>query len=502
MNNDERNVLRTIKSGEGLTVEFKQCQNGLSKDVYETVCSFLNRHGGTLLLGISDKGTVTGIAADAVEQIRKDFVTAINNPQKINPPAYLSIEEIALKGKSVLQIYIPESSQVHRCNGRIYDRNEDGDFDITDHTRLVTELYHRKQTTYSENKIYPFAGLKDMRTDLIARCRKQASVFREGHPWSGMDDLGLLKSAQLYQTDPETGKSGITLAGILLLGKDTLILSTIPHHRTDLILRKVNLNRYDDRDIVETNLIESYERIMAFVAKHLPDPFYLEGDTRISIRDSIFREVASNILIHREYMNPFPAKFIIESTQVRTENSNKPHGFGAINPTSFTPFPKNPVIARFFRQIGRADELGSGLRNMMKYGKKYGNKLPQLIEGGIFQITISIPCIDAQDMSDSSPQVTPQVTPQVRRMLEIIDREMTREQLMSSLALKDRKNFYSSYLDPAIKNEFIEMTEPSSPKSPTQKYRLTVKGRQILSKFSSARKIPMQKKRRKKGGLK
>ena len=27
---------------------------------------------------------------------------------------------------------------------------------------------------------------------------------------------------------------------------------------------------------------------------------------------------------------------------------------------------KNPVVARFFHEIGRADELGSGVRNMMK----------------------------------------------------------------------------------------------------------------------------------------
>ena len=42
---------------------------------------------------------------------------------------------------------------------------------------------------------------------------------------------------------------------------------------------------------------------MIFVRKHLPDPFYLEGIERISIRDAIFREVASNILIHHEYTN-------------------------------------------------------------------------------------------------------------------------------------------------------------------------------------------------------
>ncbi|MDD4220717.1 MAG: hypothetical protein PHR10_11130, partial [Sphaerochaetaceae bacterium] len=188
------------------------------------------------------------------------------------------------------------------------------------------------------------------------------------HPWKDLDDFDLLKSAQLYQTNIETGVSGVTLAGLLLLGKRSALLSAVPHHRTDLILRKVDLDRYDDRDFVDANLVESYDRILAFIAKHLPNPFYLEGTTNISIRDVIFREVASNILIHREYTNAFPAKLVIERGRVWTENSNKPHSFGVLNPNNFTPFPKNPVIASFFREIGQADELGSGMRKLMKYG--------------------------------------------------------------------------------------------------------------------------------------
>ena len=87
-----------------------------------------------------------------------------------------------------------------------------------------------------------------------------------------MDDAELVQSAQLIQTDPQTLRRGVTLAGVLLLSGDNLILSTLPHHRTDLILRKVNLDRYDDRDLVRTNLIDSYDRIIAFVQKNLPDP--------------------------------------------------------------------------------------------------------------------------------------------------------------------------------------------------------------------------------------
>ena len=517
MNVSQEDLLKLIQGGENLTLEFKECKNNITRTAYETVCSFLNRHGGTLLLGVTDKGDISGVSPDAISQIRKDFSNTINNAQKISPPCYLSIDEYQIEGKSILYIYVPESSQVHRCNGRIYDRNEDGDLDITDHTQLVARLYHRKQVHYSENKIYPYAGLDDLRQDLIEKCRILSRGFRKDHPWLSMDDLQLLKSAQLYQVDHETGKSGVTLAGILLLGKDSTILSAVPHHRTDLILRKINLDRYDDRDFVTTNLIESYERIMAFIAKHLPDPFYLEGDIRISLRDIIFREVASNILIHREYLNAFPAKLIIERGQVRTENSNRPHGFGLIDPSKFTPFPKNPVIAHFFQQIGRADELGSGMLKLMKYGKAYGGAYPELIEGDVFKTIIKVPDFTIYPTDeDSSQQLRPESQPESRPKSRPKSRPESRPEsslesqlkikLESGIAAKILLAINNSPLGKAAIAEaightsvsgelkkqithllslgMIEMTLPENPQSRLQKYRLTKQAHDLIHELS------------------
>jgi len=495
MDASERQLTEMISQGEGISTEFKRCERRLSRDVYETVCAFLNRHGGTVLLGVSDSGDIQGIEQDIIAQIKKDFVTAINNPQKIYPPAYLSVDEMTVEGKQLLRIFVPESSQVHRCNGRIYDRNEDGDLDITDNTLQVAELYQRKQATYSENKIYPFANLEDLRSDLIDKCRRLAGVWRDDHPWLGMDDLELLKSAQLYQTDPETGKSGITLAGILLLGNDRLILSAVPHHRTDLILRKVNLDRYDDRDLVRTNLIESYERIIAFVQKHLPDPFFLDGMERISIRDAIFREVASNILIHREYTNAFPAKLIIERGQIRTENSNKPHGFGILDPATFTPFPKNPVIGAFFREIHRADELGSGIRKMMRYGKAYGGADPEMIEGDIFRIIVKVPEFDKAGRAltpevayevDSGAQLWAQWEAQSGAQSAGIVRALgagplSAAALVDQLGLKSKTGAFKRSLQELLDKGLAEYTIPDKPNSRLQKYRLTEKGRNLLA---------------------
>jgi ATP-dependent DNA helicase RecG len=122
------------------------------------VCASLNRNGGYLFLGANDDSLVIGIDKEAVPKIKKDFITFINNAQKISPTFYLTVEEVDINNKTLLYIYVPESSQVHRCNGRIYDRNEDGDIDITENTNLVSALYMKKQGSYMENKIYPFAN--------------------------------------------------------------------------------------------------------------------------------------------------------------------------------------------------------------------------------------------------------------------------------------------------------------------------------------------------------
>src|SRR5690606_36843242 len=102
-------------------------------------------------------------------------------------------------------------------------------------------------------------------------------------------------------------------------------------------------------------------------------------------------ETIVNIIVHREYTNARPTTFIIYGDRVETVNANNPNGEGALSPTSFSPFPKNPSIAKFFMQLGRFDELGSGVLNVNKYIKAYsGNDNPQLIEGATFITIIPI----------------------------------------------------------------------------------------------------------------
>ncbi len=206
-----------------------------------------------------------------------------------------------------------------------------------------------------------------------------------------MSNEEILKSSGLWQKDLQNGKEGYTLAAAVLLGKETTIQSILPHYKTDAILRVDNVDRYDDRDDIRCNLINAYSRLLSFVQKHLPDKFYMEGTQRVSLRDKIFREIITNLLIHREFTNHFPAKLIIEADKVYTENGNKSHGNGQIDPANFSPFPKNPNIAKFFKEIGWVDELGSGIRNTTRLLKDYyGKGKPQFIEGDNFNTIIPV----------------------------------------------------------------------------------------------------------------
>ena len=124
-----------------------------------------------------------------------------------------------------------------------------------------------------------------------------------------------------------------------------------------------------------------------------------------SLRSWIARELVSNILAHREFSKGFPAKIVIESDRIYAENWNRSNRHGRIDPNDFTPDPKNPIIARFFVNIGRADKLGSGVRNLYKYTRIYSGGEPELIEGDVFKTIVPLRGIGAVGFTGDAPDM-------------------------------------------------------------------------------------------------
>ena len=400
---DIRNFESILTVGENVAVEFKRCGSGIGNDVYESICSFLNRFGGDLFMGVEDDGSVAGVPENAASDMIKNFIKCIGNPNLLSPTVYLSPEIIEYQGKAVIHVHVPPSAEVHSYKRIIYDRVDDADVKVTS-TSQIAQMYIRKQGIFTEKKVYPYASLEDFRLDLLPKLRIMAAnnSGNQGHPWSNLSDEELLKSAGLYGKDWGTGKNGYNLAAIMLLGKDSVISDIAPAYMTDALLRKVNIDRYDDREVIQTNLIESYEQLMEFGRKHLLDKFFLECDQRKSLRNIITREMIANTLIHREYTSSYQARFVIEKNRMYVANANRCTRQGLITPDNLEPHSKNPIIASFFRNIGYAEQLGSGVRNLFKYSRFYSGKDPEFDEGDIFKIIVPLDDNYSQDYGNGA----------------------------------------------------------------------------------------------------
>ncbi len=397
------------------------------------------------------------------------------------PPLYLTPEEYEVDGRIVLYVYVPVGKTVYRNAGRIFDRNNESDIDITDNADMVFNLYARKQSTYFVNKVYPAIPVSSLRHDLMDRARRMTRVNTEHHPWVDMTDEEMLRSCGLILEDPETNKEGITLAAILLFGTDNRIMSVLPQHKTDAIFRVFNVDRYDDRDVVITNLIESYDRLMEFGKKHLNDVFTLDGIQRVSSRDKILREIISNLLMHRDFSSGYVPKLVIERDKITTENGNLAHGHSNLNLKTYRPFAKNPPIAKVFREIGLADELGSGMRNSYKYTKMYSGGEPVFTEADVF--TTIIPLSEAAtatllgrqknliQVEQVKEQDKEQVT--IQDLIRIFLFLAVGKKCKTFMGLTGRRNFSEKYIKPLLNAGEIEMTIPDKPNSPNQRYRKT-----------------------------
>ncbi|HRY32630.1 MAG TPA: putative DNA binding domain-containing protein [Bacteroidales bacterium] len=377
--------------GEGKRIEFKEAQQSVPSSLYTSVTSFLNKEGGIVLLGITNDGIVKGLPDHKRLQYKQDIVTALNNPEIISPVYPLDVREVDFQGKQVLYIRVPVSSLVHKHAGIIYDRENDSDIKVND-DRLISDIYFRKRQTFTETQIFPGLKMEHLSQEVFNKVRKLIAAVNTTHPWLTASNERILRDVSFYRKDFSSGAEGLTLAAALVFGKDETIGNILPAYKFDVIVRRENTDRWDDRlPPLRTNLIDTYLLVLDFVKSKLPEKFFLEGTQRKDLRELIFRELVANMIIHREYQTAIASEIVIYSDRVEAKNPNKPRFTGPLDLDTFSAEPKNPNIRRFFSELNWADEIGSGVKNINKYLEYYiaGSK-PSFIEDDIFLTTIPL----------------------------------------------------------------------------------------------------------------
>jgi ATP-dependent DNA helicase RecG len=223
----EDKIRSFIGKKESTWLEFKESKQAMPSNLFESICAFLNREGGIILLGINDNGNLVGVDDDRLEDIKKNIISSSNDPFCLNPPFLLHPQSFNIDGYNILVINIPQHSQVFKHGNFVYYRENDCDIPISDVSRL-TQIQLNKQTFYTESTIYSALNYSDFDETLFEKARALIKNENPAHPWLKVSNERLLELANFKRKDFQSGAECYTLASAVVFGKDQTIQQILP----------------------------------------------------------------------------------------------------------------------------------------------------------------------------------------------------------------------------------------------------------------------------------
>jgi len=115
-----------LAEGEGPRIEYKSCTNGVFDDTFETVCSFLNRMGGDILLGVNDHGKPIGISKEEAFGIVKQVVDMCNSQLLVAERGNVVVSPLSYNHRTIIHIHVSEGRYAF-FKGERYFRYGDSD---------------------------------------------------------------------------------------------------------------------------------------------------------------------------------------------------------------------------------------------------------------------------------------------------------------------------------------------------------------------------------------
>ena len=368
---------------EGVDIEYKSGKGGLPKSLWETYSAFANTQGGTIYLGISEKGDFLQFhGIEKPEDMMKQLWDTLNNPSKVNKNL-LTNHDVSLvtvlDSKVVIKITVPRANRRQRpiyvgadAFKGTFRRSHEGDYMCTDIE--VRRMFADQSEEPADSRILPYFGMDDIHTESLAQFRNLFRSRDSTHAWLLEDDKSLLSKLGGWRKERATSIEGLTIAGLLMFGKAQSIIDAeaIPKFNVDYRERTSNdpAIRWTDRLTYdgkwEANLFQFYQRAIVKLHTHplLKVPFQLDADgfrQAVTPVHEALQEALVNALIHSDYSGQ--GGIVIESFPDRFELSNPGTLLvsreqllqGAVSEC------RNLSLQRMFQMLGVGDKAGSGI---------------------------------------------------------------------------------------------------------------------------------------------
>ena len=367
MNQDQ--LMEVVQKGESETVEFKE---SFDKETIETVGAFANTNGGSIFIGVSDKGKVNSV------QTGKETLNSWANKivQSTDPRVIPDIEIGKIDRKNIVIICVKEFPiKPVLVKGRCYRRVGTSNRMMTP-TEIAEMHMHSSGTSWDA---FPAKGKTIEDIDL-----KKVDTYIQHANETGRrkiyeKPLDVLKKLEFVKD------AGIAWAALLMFGKEpqkSLLQSAVHCGRF-----KMDKTQIIDDIMIETDLIDQVDEVMKFITRHISVRYEFEGKPR---RKEIWeypldalREAVINAIVHRDYAASANVQVEIYDDCIEIWNPGKllpGITFEDLYKKEHKSVIRNTLIAQVFYDIGYIEKYGSGTIKVIELCKQQGIPLPEFKE--------------------------------------------------------------------------------------------------------------------------
>ncbi|OYP36333.1 hypothetical protein CGZ80_08420 [Rhodopirellula sp. MGV] len=391
--------------------------------MWETYSAFANTDGGVIVLGVKQRSgnrfEIQGL--ENAEKIRQDFWNNVNNKAHVSHNLLRNdcVRVVPVEGSDVLIIEVPRADRHQRPvflgpNPLVgtYRRYHEGDYRCDD--AEVRRMLSDAEEHSADSRVLSKFSMDDIHIESLQAYRNRFRSRDETHPWLNEDVSGFLRKIGGIRKDRDSGDEGLTVAGLLMFGKEEAIKDPAAGIRFQLDYRDRRSEdpsvRWVDRvwqdGTWNANLFQFFFRVYPRLTEGLKIPFGYQkepdpqlGNAVIVRRDDTLvheaiREAMVNCLIHADYRGQ--GGIVMEHHFDRLEFSDPGNllvSFEQLIRGSVSEC-RNETLQTMFTLIGLGEKAGSGIDKIREGWKSVRWRLPTLSEQ--FQpdrVTVTMPMV-------------------------------------------------------------------------------------------------------------
>ncbi len=286
-------ITEAIKKGEDSSRQFKEKFASIDKLAVE-ITAFANSNGGYIYIGVDDNSVIQGLSNQDIQRLNQWIYNATS--QKIEPPIFVQTQIVLIEDKKLMIISVPKG--INKPYG--VNKSEFWVKNGADKRRASRdELFRLMQSSCTLYADEMDTGIGIDSCDFFYFSEFYRIFFGET-----LDNLTISKEQLLENLKLATKNKHLTLAGLLLFGKDVEFVKPQFGIKCTYYL---NEDEFLDKEDIGGKLLEQQKKGVDFVLRHLKrkplekDSNDFNTPTELEIPALAIKEAIANALVHRDY---------------------------------------------------------------------------------------------------------------------------------------------------------------------------------------------------------